>query len=108
VTTGTGTADLLARRRQLLEHCADQRTAVAAHFLGVTAPLGAVDRRLAGLDRRLTSPVLVAVALAIAVALGQRLRLGRLGALASVASAGWTLRRLLRTDPASPRRGTGP
>lgn len=91
-----------------MERCADQRTAVAAHFGGMTAPLGAVDRRLAGLGRRLTSPALLAVALATAVALGRRLRLGRLGALASVASAGWTLRRLLRADAASPRRGAGP
>lgn len=105
---GAGTAGLLERRRRLLERCAGLRATAAAQFEVLSGPVGPLDRRLAALRRWAANPVVIGAALVAAVLVGRRIPTARLGVLASAASAGWSLRRLLAGVDRASRRGTGP
>ena len=98
-----GAGDLEDRRRRLRLRADAQRRDFANRLGGVLAPVGAVDRRLGVLQRWLGHPMAIGIAVVVALVVGRNASAGRIGALASIASAGWSLRRLLLGEaPSSP------
>lgn len=94
-----GTDGLLARRAALLRRAEEQRRA-ARELLGeLTAPLDTADARLAAAGRLARHPAVLAAGAVLALLAGRRLGMRNVGTLASLASAGWSLRRLLGRGP---------
>jgi hypothetical protein len=93
--------DLEDRRRRLRLRADAQRRDIANQLAAVLEPVGDVDRRLGALRRWLGHPVAIGLAVLVAVVVGRNASAGRIGALASLASAGWSLRRLLLADAPS-------
>lgn len=96
----------LEERRRRLQLCADaQRRELASRITGLVAPLGSVDRRIGALRRWMGHPVAIGLVVIVALVVGRHAPAGRIGALASIASAGWGLRRFIAGDP--PREAGG-
>ena len=90
-----GTGALLARRAALLRRSEEQRRTARGLLGEVTAPLGATDARLIAAGRIARHPAVLAAGAALALLVGRRLGLRNIGTVASLASAGWSLRRFL-------------
>jgi len=93
-----GTGALLARRAALLRRSEEQRRAARGLLGELTAPLGATDARLMAAGRFARHPAVLAAGAALALLAGRRLGLRNIGTVASLASAGWSLRRFLARE----------